>query len=273
LVASYSDKFPCSIRYSKNDLNIGYDRNVDALFSLSEGDYVWLLADDDVLQQGAICKVLAALNKHDDLKLLQLNFQTFDSSLKHVVHEMKMSNSVLCDDAESFLFNSKGRYGQVSTLIFSREAWIDMRSDWAFGTNYIHIYMVLKILIKGGRSFIFKDSLIKARTGSKNFGTSGDALVLTPLGGAKIFSRMREFGYGELISRKLLLENRKYVFQIIPYAKNKGIDHPIKIIRCLLSTHNCLELWVFWVPILVMPTKIFQHVYAFLKCIRDVMVR
>jgi glycosyltransferase involved in cell wall biosynthesis len=268
LVFSYLAKFPCGIEYSKNDKNIGYDRNVNEIFSRAKGDYVWLLADDDVLQEGAIHKVLTTLIQHSDLKLLQLNFQTFDSSLIHVVHEMKIPNDVLCEDAESFLINSKGRYGQVSTLVFCRKAWIDLGAEWAFGTNYIHIYMLLKVLAKGGRSFIFKDPLVKARTGSENFGTSGDDLLLTPLGGAKIFLQMRILGYSKFISQKLLLENRKYVFGIIPCAKNQGIAHPIKTIRSLLVAHNCLKLWLLWVPIILMPTSMFQYVYSFLRGIR-----
>jgi len=268
VVAKCTATFPCVIRYSKNQNNIGYDRNVDNLFSLATGNYVWLLADDDLLQQEALSKVLSTLNAYNNLKLLQLNFQTFDANLSHVVHEIKMDSDVLCNDAESFLINSRGRYGQLSALIFSREAWINVRSDLDFGTNYIHMHMLLKILIKGGRSYIFKDFLVMARTGSKNFGTSGDSLILTPLGGAKIFIQMRALGYSKHISRILLLGNRKYISNIIPYAKNEGIDHPIKVIRSLLAVHNCPEGWFCWLPIILIPSNFYRYMYSFLKMLR-----
>lgn len=264
VVASYSMRFPCAIVYCKNDVNVGYDRNVNVVFTQAIGQYVWLLSDDDALEQGAIGKVLSTITQRNDLKVLQLNFQSYDADLKRVVHEIKMSRDLLCEDAETFLLNSEGRYGQVSTLIFDRQSWIDAGVEIAYGTNYIHIYALLKVLLKG-RSYIVKDTLVRVRMGSENFGTSGDALASTPLGCGKIFLKMRELGYGRKISQKLHLENRHYVFRTIPYAKNKGIAHPIKLVRGLLAVHNSLELWVLWIPIILIPTSLFRLVYGFLK--------
>lgn len=210
VISSYVARFPCAIVYHKNDANIGYDRNVNALFVHAVGQYVWLLADDDVLKSGAIYQVLTTFSRHNDLKIMQLNFQSYDAEMKQVVHEIKLYENLLCEDAETFLSNSAGRYGQVSTLIFERQAWNQAGVKQAYGTNYIHVYALLKVLL-AGRSYIVKDPLVNVRTGSENFGTSGDALINTPLGGGKIFLQMKNMGYSENIREKLLLENRRYV--------------------------------------------------------------
>lgn len=267
VIASHAARFSCPIVYRRNDENIGYDRNVNALFTLATGQYVWLLADDDVLKPGAISQVLSVLTQYDDLKVMQLNFQSYDSEMKQVVHEVKLPYDLLCNDAEAFLANSAGRYGQVSTLIFERHAWKKAGAEKAFGTNYIHIFALLKVLLTG-RSYIAKDSWVNVRMGSENFGTSGDALLGTPLGGGRIFLQMNKMGYTKKISRKLQLENRRYVLRIIPYAKNVGILHPIKLIQNLLAVHNSIELWLLWIPIVVMPTAIFRFLYGYLKHIK-----
>lgn len=267
VIASYVVRFPCAINYHKNDINIGYDRNVNELFLHAVGQYVWLLADDDVLNPNAIQQVLTTFSQHNDLKIMQLNFQSYDSEMKQVVHEIKLSKNLLCEDAETFLSNSAGRYGQVSTLIVERQAWIQAGVEQGYGSNYIHIYALLKILLTG-RSYIAKDSLVKVRTGSANFGTSGDALIKTPLGAGKIFLQMKNMGYSKNITQKLLLENRRYVFRIIPHAKNKGIAHSIKLIRNLLAVHNCLQLLLFWIPIIFMPMIIYRRVYSFARYLR-----
>lgn len=266
VIASYVTRFPCAIVYRRNDTNIGYDRNVNALFVLATGQYVWLLADDDALKPDAIRHVLTTLSQHNDLKIMQLNFQSYDSEMKQVVHEIKMSENLLCEDAESFLSNSAGRYGQVSALIFERQAWDHAGVEKAFDTNYIHIYALLKVLLTG-KSYTVKDPMVNVRMGSENFGTSGDALIKTPLGGGRILLWMPEMGYGSQISRNLRLENRRYVFGIIPYAKNKGIAHPLKLTRNLLAVHNSLELWLLWIPIIFMPMMIYRYVYGFAKCL------
>jgi hypothetical protein len=66
----------------------------------------------------------------------------------------------------------------------------------------------------------------------------------------------------------LLLENRRYVFRIIPYAKHKGIAHSIKLTRDLLTIHNSLELLLFWIPIIFLPQMIFRHLYSFARYLR-----
>ena len=264
VIALYVARFPCAIVYRKNDTNIGYDRNVNALFVHAVGQYVWLLADDDELKPGAIHQVLTTFSQHSDLKIMQLNFQSYDPEMKQVVHEIKIPENLLCEDAETFLSNSAGRYGQVSTLIFERQAWNQAGVEQAYGTNYIHIYALLKVLLTG-RSYIAKDPLVNVRTGSENFGTSGDALIEIPLGGSKIFLQMKNMGYSNNISQKLLLENRRYLFRIIPHAKNKGLAHSIKLTRNLLAVHNNLELWLLWIPIIFMPMMIYRHMYGFAR--------
>lgn len=263
VVASYATRFPCPFKYRKNDINIGYDRNINTLFLHASGKYVWLLADDDALQPDAIEKVLNILTMHKDLKVMQLNFQSYDHELRQVVHQVNISNNLLCDDAQTFLCNSHGRYGQMSSLIFDRLAWNMAGVEKAIGTNYIHIYALLKVLLLG-QSYIFREPLVKARMGSENFGTSGDALIATPLGGGKIFLQMREIGYKRKISRKLLLENRRYIFRLIPHAKSKGLAHPIKAAQGLLKVHNCFELWLLWIPVMFIPMVFYRHLYGFL---------
>lgn len=49
IVREYSSKHPNLIRYSKNEINIGFDRNLDMLFKKANGAYVWLMGDDDAL--------------------------------------------------------------------------------------------------------------------------------------------------------------------------------------------------------------------------------
>lgn len=266
VVDSYIKIFPCAVSYYKNEVNIGYDRNVNELFRHAVGEYVWLLADDDVVKLGAISQVLTLLFLHKTLKVVQLNFQSYDREMTKIVHEVYMPNDFLCQNAESFLSNSAGRYGQVSTLIFSRLAWNSAGVEEAFGSNYIHIFALLKVL-QAGVSYIVKAPLLNVRMGSENFGISGDALVLTPLGGGKIFLQMRKMGYSKQISRRILRENRRYVFSTIPYAKNTGIARPVNLIYSLLAIHNSLELWLLWIPIIIMPTNIFRRLYGFVKYI------
>lgn len=51
------------IRYYRNDENLGFDGNFLNCFERAEGEYVWLLSDDDILLPGALESVLEGLKK------------------------------------------------------------------------------------------------------------------------------------------------------------------------------------------------------------------
>ena len=264
IVLSYIKHFPCKISYYKNDVNIGYDRNVNSVFLRANGDFVWLLSDDDSLKPGAILKVLGIISSFSDLKLIQMNFQSYDSSLKQLVHEIKMPEDLYCDNPTEFLEKSEGRYGQVSSLIFNRQSWNVANVASVYGSNYVHIYGLLRVLLMG-HSYICKEPLVNVRLGSENFGVTGDALILTPLGAGYIFLKMPEIGYGIDISSRLLHDNQAYVFSIISHAKFIGIKSPLSLIKKLSKVHNCIQLWLLWVPLLLCPTPLYRCFYRCLK--------
>ena len=64
-----------SIRYLSNEGNIGYARNVNKLITEACGQYVWLLADDDMVQEGAVQCIVACLEWQKD----PINYLTFYS--------------------------------------------------------------------------------------------------------------------------------------------------------------------------------------------------
>lgn len=264
IVLSYIQRFPCKVFYYKNEVNIGYDRNVNSVFHRANGDFVWLLSDDDSLKPGALLKVLGIISSFSDLKLIQINFQSYDSSLKQLIHEIKMPENIYCDNPTEFLEKSEGRYGQVSSLIFNRQSWNVANVESVYGSNYVHIYGLLRVLLMG-HSYICKEPLVNVRLGSKNFGVTGDALILTPLGAGFIFLKMPEIGYDNNISSRLLRDNRSYVFRIIPHAKFVGIKSPLVLIKKLFKVHNSIQLWVLWVPFLLFPTTPYKYTYGFLK--------
>lgn len=264
VVKRYSDSFPGLVVYNRNQMNVGYDRNVNSVFSYASGKYVWLLADDDSLEPDAIDTVLETIEKYNDLKLLQLNFRSYDSGFNPVEDEEHVSRELLCYDAETFLNNAGGRYGQLSTLIFDRCAWIEANVEKSFDTNYVHVYALLKVLLMG-KSYVFQRSLVKVRMGSENFGTSGDSLVLVPIGVGEIINQMNEMGYCAATRNRLLSENRRYILRVIPRAKCKGISRPFVLMKKITSVYSGSQIWLIWVPMIFIPNCFYRLTYLFLK--------
>lgn len=54
-----------NIRWWTNPQNIGGDRNFLTLIHESNGDYIWLIGDDDIVPEGAVLKVMRLLNEEN----------------------------------------------------------------------------------------------------------------------------------------------------------------------------------------------------------------
>ena len=56
-----------SIKYSKNEKNLGFDWNCIKVMQMATGKFSWLMGDDDVLNENAMTKIFALLTGPDIL--------------------------------------------------------------------------------------------------------------------------------------------------------------------------------------------------------------
>ena len=62
------------VRYHRNAENIGAGRNFLQLAQhLAQGEYCWLLGDDDLLREGAVAEVVSALREHPEIDYAFVN--------------------------------------------------------------------------------------------------------------------------------------------------------------------------------------------------------
>ena len=63
-----------NIRYTSNAGNIGYARNINKLIMEARGEYVWLLADDDIILESAVKSIVDCLKNQQKNKINYLTF-------------------------------------------------------------------------------------------------------------------------------------------------------------------------------------------------------
>lgn len=71
IVNEYSDWLP--IKYNVNLLNVGVARNVLKVTEMAEGEFVWLLGDDDLVMPGAIDELINLLNFVKEVDYFYIN--------------------------------------------------------------------------------------------------------------------------------------------------------------------------------------------------------
>lgn len=72
IVAPYLDE--AGFYYFRNPENVGMLGNLKVTAQHAQGQYVWILGDDDLLQHGTVEKVMKAILEHPDVSLIYLNY-------------------------------------------------------------------------------------------------------------------------------------------------------------------------------------------------------
>lgn len=62
-----------AIKYQKNHSNLGRVRNYLNVVDMADGDFVWLVGDDDLLMPYALEKLSELINKHSDIDFFYIN--------------------------------------------------------------------------------------------------------------------------------------------------------------------------------------------------------
>lgn len=150
LVAPFLRRNP-HFRLVTNMENIGYDRNIDQIFYLSRGKYVLIVADDDRIKSEHFFDVYSVFeNAAADIVLFESVF--FDVSLKsalsfeeeffrHVGETKYFESGVqLLSDLSCEIF------GGITGFCMKRSLWNQSRRSCYFGTNWIHLGVLLENL-------------------------------------------------------------------------------------------------------------------------------
>ena len=73
-----------SIKYFRQDSNVGADSNFLKTFELSRGEFVYLVSDDDILLPGAIDKLIDSIDHNSTINAICVNSKTF--KLDHTIN-------------------------------------------------------------------------------------------------------------------------------------------------------------------------------------------
>lgn len=93
----------CSIRYIRNERNIGPDRNITQCFEEAKGKYVLVLGDDDILLDGALDKIIKIIQEKN-YGIIYLNSYGFkDDFIKEMPVVFKGKFSVEYENSNAFL--------------------------------------------------------------------------------------------------------------------------------------------------------------------------
>jgi glycosyltransferase involved in cell wall biosynthesis len=165
VVEKIDQKFRWGIQYFKNEENIG-DLNFIYSLSKAKGEFIWLFADDDLLEGGAIVNILNNLNSKTDLYIL--NYSIWDDSFCNIIRQFRypfVSNFTL-QKRDKVLSKFGIGLQFISANIFSRRLYERLNLQKCMllkNDNNMHLYMIYSGLNVDCQVQFFAKTLLKYR--------------------------------------------------------------------------------------------------------------
>ena len=160
----------CSrIRYAKQEVNNGIDRDFDRAVELARGEFCWLMSDDDSFKPGAISKVLGVIG--GDVSLVLVNWEVTDVGCSEILR--RRSFQIATDrrygpaEMERLFVDVEKQINYIGCVVIRRSIWLERDKESYYGTLFSFIGVIFQKPLPG-HSLIIAEPLIRARIGNSS---------------------------------------------------------------------------------------------------------
>lgn len=174
VVSRAAEKSPVPILYSRNETNIGADRNYLKVISIAHGRYCWFLGSDDIIEPGGIGQVLEILGKEKNLSGISVNRNEYSRDLSRsiFVPAPLPRQDYFYQDSEECFRALVLYFGYISGQIINKSSWdlvVANEPVQNYFNAYVHIYIIGQMLRKNSRWMYLSTPLVGWRSGNDSF--------------------------------------------------------------------------------------------------------
>ncbi|MDE9461688.1 glycosyltransferase family 2 protein [Xenorhabdus bovienii] len=193
-----------NIRLVLNQENLGYDKNLRNCIAQAKGKYCMIMGNDDLLNEGALLKIITALKANPEIVVATRAYAWFKHNPKELCDTIRhLPNDKLFEsglEAIRFFFR---RVGVISGFIVNTQKAQDIATEQFDGRLYYQMYLAGSLLTQG-QGYYFSNVMTLSRDSeAPDFGNAKtERSVFTP-GGYKPEGRLHMVGG--------LLEIAKYI--------------------------------------------------------------
>jgi glycosyltransferase involved in cell wall biosynthesis len=262
IVKKYQEKYQF-IKYFRNDVNVGPDKNFDLAIRRSGGKYVWLFSDDDLLQPGSIEAVINTTTAFPELEIIWINYGLYNEDLSECrvyKRDLIINEDTYCNSAERYYEITGILSTGCATNIVKRESWCKNESDSKVGSSFIHVEMISNILIQNPKSFIIVYPFVKIRQREDSRWSQKGKILFLTVNLTKIFKSNIDLGYSkkgmeDVIKKEIF----KDLLNVCIIAKKQNIRISLKFIKELINCYsNFPKFWLIILPVVCVPNLIFN---------------
>src|SRR5512143_3610423 len=165
VVRGFQQRFS-GVLYIRREKAMGVDRDFDAAVQHANGEYCWLLCDDDILKPGAVAKVLSETRREHSL--LVANADVWDAGYSTLLEERRMKidedRVYPSSGIEALFADTAGYLTFIGGVVIRKELWMGRERERYFGTEFIHVGVIFQAPLPG-TALVISKPLISIRYG------------------------------------------------------------------------------------------------------------
>ena len=146
IIENYQKQYPF-IRYFRNEINVGFDKNVDLLFKRAQGKYIWTLGDKEILKPHILYEILQKI-KNDYFSNILINFEIYSEvyQKKEVENNFGINKNIVFYSKKDFFKNFKFGITPLSANIILKKAWEQVDKNPLLVEGWCHVERIIDIL-------------------------------------------------------------------------------------------------------------------------------
>lgn len=253
----------------RNDYNLNADRNFEKAVFLATGQYVWLLADDDVLVPGAVSRMMSILT-NERPHVVVVNFKYVDEGLTpiadhpHSLRELRgksrtIHGATVFSGEEAFSEIGFEHIGLLSANCFRRDSFLVHSKGAESPEGFEFMYVVPAIMFSGITAFLSKPLVLfrqyKKRWENKSNDYS-DYLNIDWLIIPAILNQLRKLGYSAKLIRRISFQRSLSFLWHLNQAKAKGFKVSRSFLNSFVYVNKKNIFLLLQIPLLFFPPKV-----------------
>jgi len=145
VVEGYMAAYP-ALRYVREPTNSGVDQDYDKAVSAARGEYCWLMTDDDLLNPGAVARVLVALDQGVDLVVCNAEVRTIDFGrvLQPRLLDAAHDRHYGVGDHAGFFEQVAPHLKFIGAVVIRRATWLARQREPYYGTLFVHVGVIFQ---------------------------------------------------------------------------------------------------------------------------------
>jgi glycosyltransferase involved in cell wall biosynthesis len=253
-----------TFRNYRNDENIGSDRNFVKSIQRASGIFVWLLSDDDIIENGAVAEIMATLKNNPEVGCGFINYFLNDNKTMSAI---PMANDpLIVPNIESYVEEVMFADSMVSSFIVKKSLLTDKQLKSHMGDGFPFLYWTSAIQLEHSSAIIRKPlitflhpGVFESRTASKNREQTRDFYFEAHLGFMKYTSYLKTLLSSNKLKKKIQRRNldenfNQIIFHKITSKKYDFVSISLALPLMIRKFYFNPSFWLGHIPLLIGPS-------------------